>query len=424
MKHHDKRLSLSVLLKLFLLVVSVQSLLLFGVGAVLSTFDGEWEALGFLAINLGVLAVSAKIGVIVHELGHWCGARLVGEYPCRLKFGKGHVILRTHFFKTKLTIYHKLREAHIITIFSDRKNYRIRKFIYVVMGPMANLLLAGLFFLVFPLSSNFAHEVCIGILGCMVNGFLFLGNLWPHKTRVHNIPSYSDGLLIWNLLFSKKKQDLEDHLLNDFMDAEDALYAEDYNSALQLFEACLAKVDDPKLEIRWACIINAAICKGQLGDLDGYFTYLKRVEEEFGDEIPGQLAGPLYQNLALVYFLKDQLEDAGQYMRRAMKFIPDQLEVRLLHGTILIVSGKVDEGIEVLVPVVDLSLPNMNTLAGAMCLALGYQLKGKEHKKEKYLKFVDQHEQLLHGLGRQLCDVISKRMVITQNPALAAPESR
>src|SRR5690606_13978262 len=142
-----------------------------------------------------------------------------------------------------------------------------------------------------------AHELCIGVVGGMVNGFLFLGNLWPHKTRIHSIPSNSDGLQIWNLLFRKKKQDSEEHLLNDFMDAEDALYAEDYNRALQLFEACLAKVDDPKLEIRWACSVNAGICKGQLGDLEGYFTYLKRVEEEFGDEIPGQLAGPLYQNL-------------------------------------------------------------------------------------------------------------------------------
>lgn len=162
MKQNDKRISPAMLLKLFLLVVSKRSLLLFGVGAVLSMFDGEWETLGFLAINLGIMYVSLQIGTIVHELGHWFGARLVGEYPRRLEFGKGHVVLRTHFFKTKLNIYHKLRSAHIITIFASRKNYRIRKFLYVVMGPIANLLLAGLFLLVFPVSSSFAHEVCIG----------------------------------------------------------------------------------------------------------------------------------------------------------------------------------------------------------------------------------------------------------------------
>lgn len=407
--------------KLFLLVVSVQSLLLFGIGAVLSTFDGEWEALGFLAINLGVMFVSAQIGTIVHELGHWCGARLVGEYPRRLEFGKGHILLRTHFFKTKLNIYHKLRSAHIITIFAGRKNYRIRRFIYVLMGPVANLLLAGLFFGAFPLSSNFAQEVCIGVVGGMVNVVMFLVNLWPHKTLVHNIPSYSDGLQIWNLLFSKKKQDGNDYLLNDFMDAEDALHAGDYNSALQLFEACLARIDDPASEIRSACLVNAGICKGQLGDINGYFTLVKSVEDELGSEIPDRLAGPIYQNLALIYMLNEQLEDANRYVQRAMKFFPGQLEVRLLHGSLLVVSGKVDEGIEVLMPVVDFSLPNMNTLAGAMYLALAYHLKGKDHQKEKYLKFVGQHEQRLHGLGRQMYDSVSKRLAITQNRALADP---
>lgn len=253
---------------------------------------------------------------------------------------------------------------------------------------------------------------------------MFIINLTPYKTLVHNIPSYSDGFQIWNLFLGKNNEDANDRLLNDFMDAEDALHTEDYRSALQLFEACLLQIDDPKSEIRYACLANAGLCKGQLGDIDGYFRMVKGVEDELGSEIPDRLAGPIYQNLALIYMLKDQSEDANRYIQRAMKFFPDQLEVRLLHGSILIVLGQVDEGIELLLPVVDFSLPNMNTLAGSMYLALGYQLKGNDHKKEKYLKFVVQHEQLLHGLGRQIRDAVYERLLITRNPVSAEQASR
>lgn len=385
-------------------------------GTVVICFDNFYAQFGYMALNLGLCIFSVRLAILIHEIGHWLGARLVGEYPRRIVLGIGHSVLRTYFFKTKLNIFTKLQSGHVITIFTNRKNYRLRRGIYSIMGPLANLLMAIVFFTIFPITMDFGNTICAAYLGGLVNILICIGNLYPKKGQMNGIEYKSDGLQLWNLITSKGTDvEEDDGLMNDFLDAEDAIQEKDYQKAIDLFESLVAQFENKSLMYYacmlniGVCMLNIGVCKGELGDVEGFYEVTKLVEEELGSEIPTPFIGPIYNNLALTSLLKNNLTDAENYIRLALKQAHDRPEVIILLGAIYIEKGEYSRGIERLKPEVDFSYPNGNTLLAAMYLVMAYQLTEKETEAQLYRKFITQNEASLTPLEKQIWQRVRER---------------
>lgn len=387
--------SLKLYLNLLFVFIPKYWLIAIIIASIALIYGSIYAMLGYMVLNAAIFMVSIELALVVHELGHWLGARLVGEYPRRIEIGTGHVVLKTDFFRTKLTIKDKLKTGYVLTIFNNHKHYRLRRGIYVSMGPVANLVLAGVYFMVFPLSYSFDASICAAYIGGLFNILLFIGNILPFKTTVAGLKQKSDGLQIWNLIFNKKQEpDFDDQLINDFLDGYDALEESDYKKALELLEICIMRAEGQNVIVWNACKVNIGVCKGRLGDLDGYYIYMKQVEAELKDEKLMQLAGPVYHNIAFIHLLRGELIEAEQYIQKAMGVSSAEPEVRMVNAAIAVSKGDF-EGTVVLEDMIDMHYPTGQNVFAAMYLAMAYSEQGKEKLKNKYWSFVEKNELLL-----------------------------
>ncbi|ULT23422.1 hypothetical protein KUH03_30150 [Sphingobacterium sp. E70] len=71
---------------------------------------------GMMGINYSFCLLGLSIALIIHEWGHWVFTRLVGEYPKRIVIGTGHMLMRTHFFKSKLNLNSKFQGVMLCSI--------------------------------------------------------------------------------------------------------------------------------------------------------------------------------------------------------------------------------------------------------------------------------------------------------------------
>lgn len=395
---------------LFFSIVPQLCLVALLVGIALIILETGLSDLGYVAIDIALFYILIRLSIITHEMGHWIGARLVGEMPRQMVLGVGFKILRTHFYTTKLTIYNRITTGYVLTVFRNRKNYRIRRFVYTLMGPVFNLLLALAFVLAFPLTLDIGNKINIAFFGAIFNVILFFGNLYPKKVKINGIEYDSDGLHIWKLL-TAKHADVEenDQLISKLLDAQDALEDKSYETALALYKSCLEELGQEISRTRHVAMLNAGICKGQLGDIEGFYELTKAVEVELGEEASSSIAGPLYNNLALTYLLKNDLKNAYHYIIIAIKYAAEMKNVKITKGAIVIEDGDYEAGIKILKPEVNLSYSDNLTIFAAMYLVLAYGSLGKEELKFKYQQFVTDHESSLDTLEKNIWQNIKER---------------
>jgi len=181
-------------------------------------------------------------------------------------------------------------------------------------------------------------------------------------------------------------------VLSNLLDGEDFFQQKSYDKALALYQSNLNKLNESSELTSYALRINIAICKGRLGDTDHYFEELKEVEKSLGEERLKVLEGPVYNNLAWLYLLNEQVEEATNYGKMAYLNNAERDEVRATWGAILIENGEYEKGIDILKPLANLLYSNNISLTAAMYLAFGYDRLGKDNLKKKYWEFVKEHE--------------------------------
>jgi len=388
--------------KLFFVFIPKIWLLALIISILVLQFDSTLSILSYTVLNFAFLYFSLKISLVLHELGHWLGARMVKEYPRRMVWGSRHEVLKTNFFKTKLTIYDKLESGYVLTVFANRKNYRLRYSFYVFMGPLTNLLLAIAFIYIFPFSIKLSETICIGFIGTLINSLIFLTSMYPRYIKINGIDLKSDGLNLWNIVLNKNKSITEDQLaINDFLDAEDTLKEKDYRKAITQFTAVATKFEENSQNY-YACQLNIAVCKGELGEIAEFHQITKQIVEELGEAIPQSFKMIVYGNLALTNLLMKDLAQAEHYINLALKQTTDKEEIINLLAAIYIDKGMYERGIEHLVSNVDLSYPNSNTLFASMYLYKGYSALGSIKKAQKYKDFVLAQEEQLKGLDKYI----------------------
>tara|TARA_R110002124_G_C8872758_1_gene507874 strand:+ start:787 stop:1254 length:468 start_codon:yes stop_codon:yes gene_type:complete len=138
------------------------------------------------------------------------------------------------------------------------------------------------------------------------------------------------------------------------------------------------------------------------GNLDDAVKWIEPCLELVSKEGNKMMYAHVNNGLAWFKLLKGDATDIDILSKTAYSINPDFFYFIGTRGSVLIELGKVEAGIKLLKPLVDLKFPNYETISNAMYLYYGITCL-KEHKKaHKYLDFITKNIKKLDADGEIL----------------------
>jgi hypothetical protein len=169
------------------------------VGLVLKTYWAE-SALGLILILPVGMLVSTYLSVLLHEMGHaFCGM-ILGLKPYALEVGSGQRLLTWRTGDLLWIINGPRLCGKVSSCYPVVSSLKLRMALMVCAGPLVTLLTAlicGTAFLIFHNVENEAVQFAGPFLlfTCLYNAWLFLDNLWPRYESGGRVPNDSKIIL-------------------------------------------------------------------------------------------------------------------------------------------------------------------------------------------------------------------------------------
>jgi tetratricopeptide (TPR) repeat protein len=360
-------------------------------------------------INIVATLLFIRIGVIIHEIGHLIFAKISGGNPKRMILGKGHEVHRFEFSKIKIIINNQFKGGFAMANF-DNKNYiKLRRFIYVAGGALTNFIFAYFIFAIFNFDFLFfTGKQGINISSAFISANFFLGffSLIPYNLNYQGIKIPTDGLSLVKILFGKNEYLEEEINQNDFFEAIELFESKEYDKAIVIFER-YSKIENTAFVAK----LNIGIMHLKKGEFDDSLKIHLKCLELLSDEKNKKFKALLNNNLAWIYLLKQDFTKADLHSKTSFSINPEEMNFQGTRGSTLIEIGKIEQGINLLEPLVDFKYPNSQTLCASMYLYFGFSILHNDKKKNKYLNFVSKHSSLLDKDENQLWTIIKKRIL-------------
>jgi len=366
---------------------------------------------GMMAINYAFCLLGLSIALTIHEWGHWIFTRLVGEYPKRIVIGTGHMLMRTHFFKSKLNLNSKFDGGYVMLNITDGKYYRLKTFVAVLGGPLVNIAIGIAVIIMVPFSTDFSKTIVFSLWFGYMQLLIGLANLLPLRRKINGFPMDFDGRIMLNILRGRYKKEASSEAIDLSLEGDDYVAEHRYNEALAKFQECLKVCSESSPTIACALQFNIGLCYFHLGDYDEALRCLKEVEDQLAMKEVEHLAGYLHNLYANIYLVQGDIEKATAAGQRALQLLPEFDPVRHTWGCILVENEEWDRGEEILSPQMDFDYVNSTTLLTAMYLTLAYQQQGKLKKKERCREFVQLHLAELNLVDKVIYERILLKLV-------------
>lgn len=360
------------------------------VASLLALIGGEFLSMASIGFNLVIFRIGVKLSIGIHEIGHLLFALFVGGTPRRLILGKGHNVAESKIYGIKLILNAHFNSGRALAAFDNLRFIRMKLLLFASGGFLTNLIVAGLLFFLFDFSVNITSGIQLSSALVIANLLTGVSVLIPWYSNYQGIRYYSDGILILRIPFYKKSQLVELSLLNEFIDAVDLVESKKYEEAIAIYESIQVKTGGAK-----TINLNLSIAHIKLGNYERAVALMEECLPLI-DEEPFKGANNLiYNEIAWGYLLLNRLDEADNYSKLAYEINPHYVAARGTRASVLIEMGKFAEGKKLLINDVDFNFPNSDTLLAALYVGVAfYQLN--EHKNaEKYLKFVEEHINLL-----------------------------
>ncbi|PWJ44537.1 tetratricopeptide repeat protein [Sediminitomix flava] len=360
---------------------------------------------------ISVLLFVWSMGLVtipIHELGHLLMAKLVKGKPLRIQLGRGQTLFKGQILGVKVSLKHKIDSGLAFASFSNISHLRLRLAVYILGGVFFNLALAGCiyYFKGFDWDRLIGKEG-IDLLMILMTANALRGamNLIPFTTYAMDSVHGSDGYQLLSLPF-RKKEDLEIYNYSDkLLDAAEFAEEGKYDQALSIYLEYLERFPNENL-LKYG--ISHFYLK--LGELDKSLELLLELEELLKtDKKVKRAEAILYNALAWTYLLKNELEKAEEYSKKAILIAPKSDAIRGTRAAVLVELERI-EGKHILQDLIDLKYVNDAMLINATYLAYAFYLQEKPEKMNKYLEYVGEHQQHFHLDGRMLYERILERI--------------
>lgn len=369
---------------------------------------------GMMAINYSFCLIGLSIALIIHEWGHWIFTRMVGEYPKLIVIGSGHMLLRTHFFKSKLNINSKFEGGYVMLNISDGKYYRFKTFVAALGGPLVNIAIGIAVIIMIPFSTDFSKTIAFSLWFGYMQLLIGLANLLPLRRKINGFPMDFDGRIILNILLGKYKKETSSEAIDLSLEGDDYMVEHRFNEALVKFQECLKICSESGPTIIYSLQFNIGLCYFHMGNYDEALRCLKEVEDQLSMKEVEHLAGYLYNLYANIYLVQGDMEKATAAGEQALQLLPEFDAVRHTWGCILVENEEWDRGEEILSPQMNFDYVNSATLLTAMYLTLVYQQNEKSKKMERCWEFVQLHLAELNLVDKVIYDRIKLKLAAQQ----------
>jgi tetratricopeptide (TPR) repeat protein len=302
----------------------------------------------FLRLLLAAIVIQPLI-LLLHELGHFLTAQLVGLDPQLITLGVGPNLWTGTILSVPITV--RAWPLLGLTAF-DSKNLhglRLRVWITVFMGPATNALLIVFAVVLWrPIVRLVGLDVVI--LWIVYNALLILGNLWLHRPKQAGQRYRSDGLQLVQIPF-RKTADLAIYLSGGSIVSALALFSDgEFGAARDIAVRGLAR--NPN-NVSLRLILSA--CQISLGDYHSAEVTLEPLLISSTIESP-EVRAAIANNLALAVWLghigtaNEAESTAHAEVLSASSFsqYPCILDYRSTRSLVLTASGRPQEALDLL----------------------------------------------------------------------------
>ena len=322
------------------------------------------------------------INIYIHELGHFIAGKLVRFKKFTVTIGTRKELLSKKFLDN-LFILKSGSGGSTGAIVFGKSHIRLRLFIFTLGGVAFNGLIVFLILLINGVNAE-PNGINMPIVIAASNIFYFITNLIPKYYYPNGIKSPNDGLRLLKIPFMKEDEISELLLVEKINKADELLKNKKYIPALKEYEYLFKEY--PKSEV---IIINYSICLMKCLKFDLAKDILFDLKSQKHKNIFDPL---ILNNIAWLYLLemnKDSIISADKFSAEAIKLNSNLLNIQNTRGGILILTGRIYEGISLLKQQIDIRKPideKKNNPTNYMFLVYGYLLKGEKDEVERYIK--------------------------------------
>ncbi len=298
--------------------------------------------------NISVFQISLLVSTVLHELGHVAIGKLAGFRMFSIDIGRGRVLydFRVWFLQCRVRSIPFGGLAHGAAM--SGRFFKIRRFLMVLGGPMANaILLAGAVMLL-PIDERLAMSVFHGFVPVLIfglaNAFLLAVSLWPYDFDSAAGKLSSDGKLVWKIWWAGKAE-IDQHLAARYwMEAVECAVEKDaagmrkwIDAGLRLFpNNLLLKISQPGI----------LYIEGRYSDaMRSYALLLGRFKKQGLPDMDWHLLNSI-ASCCILSRRQDLLGRAEICSRAASKKNPLSPYCRGTRGSVLVETGQIDAGLK------------------------------------------------------------------------------
>lgn len=287
--------------------------------------------------------------VVLHELGHFLTARMLGLEASLIILGTGRKLWGGRILSVPLRIHGWPLGGLTFFGSTSLRGLRLRVWLTVLMGPATNMLLIAVAVVAWtPLARLLGFDGML--LWILFNGILAIGNLLPRTTMSVGRPLRTDGMQLLQIPF-KNSADLAAYLsshaiVTAWMLLDDA----DYVGAQ---DACVAALQRRPGDQFIATMLS--VCQINLGDYAAARRTLEPLRETTANLSPA-LRAVVANNIALALWLCDTnsavapqaAAHAHTLSNEAYALYPCVLPYRSTQALLLAATGRADEALKLL----------------------------------------------------------------------------
>jgi len=186
-----------------------------GLGGILFIYLLPKSGIGWLWLNIFIFYLALSLSILPHELGHAFTAKWLGWRVFRIFVGYGKTVFKIKLFGFDTEFHTIPMGGRVVTAPKETAHYRSKRFALVIAGPLANVLLLLVLFLIGGRATTdfgalVQHLAPIQMF-FIANVLIVIENLWPkfHQTPLGKMPS--DGKQLLQLLKTDPKQAAKSH---------------------------------------------------------------------------------------------------------------------------------------------------------------------------------------------------------------------
>ena len=342
-------------------------------------------------LKLALLIAAFYLSIWIHELGHVVAGTLVGTGVSKVEIGTNKELWRTRLWDVEFVL--RTGFGGIVHIGKTAPRLlKVRYFIFILGGPMMNLLAALLVWQQNRVGWSFLTSPDFGSLFMFSNIFSAAQSLVPRMLRIGKVRTASDGRKLTEIPAMGPPELANLLTAVGQREARELIEQRSYEGAISIYERCIKEYP-----LASGAYIGLSICLMRVVRLD---EALRVLEEASKLDVNKKYAALLCNGRAWTYLLKGDTESiaaADELSKEALEL--DALPaIEHTRACILIEMGHVNEGIVILEGQVILSgLTNRekNEPSTLLYLAYAYCLKGEAVKGLRYVEIVEGYASLL-----------------------------